>query len=219
MAKRGRLSVERIVTASVEVADGGGLAAVSMRNVGKQLGVEAMSLYQHIAGKEQLLDLLADWVFARMELPTLDAPWRPEMRARAQSARRVLATHPWALTLIESRRNPGPALLRYHNTVLGCLRHNGFPVPLATSAFSVLDSYIRGFVLTELTIPIESADDTRELADHLGLSAEDYPYMVEMLTEQVIGGDFTYADEFDFGLDLILDGLASRLARSGAERQ
>ncbi len=116
MARRQVLSVGAIVEAAVRVADRGGLAQVSMRNVGRQLGVEAMSLYHHLSGKEALLDALADWAFACIELPEPAQPWRAAMTARAGSARRVLVAHPWALGLLESRRAPGPALLRHHAT-------------------------------------------------------------------------------------------------------
>lgn len=212
MARRPALTVERIVDAAVAVADRGGLAAVSMRHVGAELGVEAMSLYHHIRGKEALLDLLADWIFAQIELPTIEKPWRAEMVLRAESARAVLSAHSWALGLTESRSNPGPALLRHHDTILGCLRYNGFPVALATSTFSAIDSYVHGFVLTELSVPIETAEDTEQFVETLQLPAQEYPHMAEMFVELVVGARYTYADEFAFGLDLILDALEVRLA-------
>lgn len=212
MARRAALSVDRIIDAAVQVADRGGLGAVSMRHVGAQLGVEAMSLYHHIRGKEELLDLLSDWIFAQIELPDIEQPWRAAMVLRAQSARAVLSAHSWALGLTESRSTPGPALLRHHDTILGCLRYNGFPIPLATSAFSAIDSYIHGFVLTELTVPIDTTEDTEPFVETLQLSAQEYPNMVAMFTEQIVGGRYVYADEFPFGLDLILDALDVRLA-------
>lgn len=212
MVRRPALSVDRIVEAAVAVADRGGLSAVSMRHVGAQLGVEAMSLYHHIRGKEALLDMLADWIFAQISLPEPEQPWQPAMVMRAESARAVLSAHSWALGLTESRSNPGPALLRHHDTILGCLRHNGFPVPLATSAFSAIDSYVHGFVLTELTVPIETAQDTEQFVEALQLSAHQYPNLAALITEQVVGARYTYGDEFAFGLDLILDALEVRLA-------
>ncbi len=145
MNERPALSRIGIIEAAVRVADRGGLTAVSMRNVGKELGVEAMSLYHHIANKAELLDGLADWIFAGIVLPGPGEPWRQAMFHRATSARNVLARHPWALTLIESRRSPGPSLLRHHDAVLGCLRRGGFSVAAAASANSLLDSYVFGF--------------------------------------------------------------------------
>ena len=215
MPARTALSRDRVVEAASRVADGGGLTSVSMRNVAKELGVEAMSLYHHIAGKDALLDALADRIFAAMELPDLDDPWRPAMAARAASARAVLSAHPWGLGLIQSRRHPGPALLRYHDTVIGCLRRGGFSVALAAHAFSVLDAYVYGFVLTELNLPFEPGEATQEFVETLALPADDYPHLAEMISEQVRGRDYAYADEFTYGLELILDGLEERL-RGGA---
>lgn len=213
MNRRPALTPDRIIEAAVAVADRGGLAQVSMRNVGKELGVEAMSLYHHLADKEALLDGLANWVFTQIELPDLDAPWRPAMAARAASARRALASHPWASGLVESRRSPGPALLTHHDAVIGCLRRNGFSVVLAAHAFSAIDAYVYGFVLTESNLPFEpgeSASDFVATIEHV-LPADRYPYLVEMVTEQVVATDYSYGDEFEFGLDLVLDGIERHL--------
>ena len=212
MTDRPALSRDRIVDAAATVADSRGLTGVSMRNVGKELGVEAMSLYHHISGKDDLLDGLADWVFTGIELPSPDQPWRPAMSERAASSRGRLSAHPWALGLIESRRNPGRALLRHHDTVLGCLRSNGFSVELAAHAFSAIDAYVYGFVLTELNLPMESGEGADELVAEMGLPADAYPHLAEMMTEEVMGKDYSYGDEFDFGLGLILDGLEDKLA-------
>jgi len=214
MTQRPALNQERIVEAAVRVADGGGIGQVSMRNVGTGLGVEAMSLYHHLAGKDELLDLLADWVFTQIELPAPHVPWRPAMVARAASARAALSQHPWALGLIESRRSPGPALLQHHDAVLGCLRGDGFSIALAAHAFSALDAYVYGFVLTELNLPLgaeESVEDFVDEIQHL-LPPDVYPHLVEMITEQVVGRTYAYADEFTFGLDLVLDSLERHLS-------
>ncbi|WP_309707917.1 TetR/AcrR family transcriptional regulator [Pseudolysinimonas sp.] len=205
------LSRERIVDAAAEVADESGLAGVSMRSVGKRLGVEAMSLYHHIAGKEQLLDELADWVFGRIQLPSPEAGWRDGMRDRAQAARAVLSAHPWGLTLVESRRAAGLAVLEHHNAVLGCLRRNGFSVNLAAHAFSVIDSYIYGFVLTEQRLPFEADERVEDYVAEVTLLDERFPYMVELVNELIVGQDYAYGNEFDHGLELILDALAARL--------
>jgi AcrR family transcriptional regulator len=210
MPPRDPLTRERIVDAAAAVADASGLDGVSMRNVGRALGVEAMSLYHHIAGKEQLLDELADWVFARIQLPPLDGEWRTAMSERAHSQREVLGAHPWGLALVESRRTPGPAVLAHHNAVIGCLRRNGFSIQLAAHAFSVLDAYVYGFVLTEQRLPFEADETVEDFAAGLALPAEQYPYMVEFVTELVIGRDYAYGDEFEHGLELVLDGLAAR---------
>lgn len=212
MERRPGLSAERVIDAAARVADRGGLASVSMRNVGAELGVEAMSLYHHVAGKEALLDALADWVFARIPLPVIGEEWRPAMAARAASAREVLSAHPWALGLIESRREPGPALLRHHDTVLGCLLAGGFAIELASHAFSVLDAYVYGFVLTELKLPFEPGETAADFAADLDLPAAEYPHLAAVIAAQVTNKDYAFADEFGFGLDLILDSVGRRLA-------
>ena len=181
-----------------------------MRSVGRELGVEAMSLYHHVAGKESLLDGLADWVFARITLPRSGTAWRAEMEERARSARAVLAAHPWGLGLLESRRSPGPATLGHHDAVLGCLRSAGFSVALAAHAFSVLDAYTYGFVLTEVNLPFEAGEAADEFVEGLRLVEAEHPHLAEMISEQVTGQSYSYGDEFDYGLELILDGLESR---------
>lgn len=210
---RARLSPERIVDAAVAVADQGGLAQVSMRNVGRELGVEAMSLYHHVSDKDSLLDAMVDWIFARIELPTVDDEWRAGMARRADSAREVLSAHPWALGLVESRRTPGPALLTHHNAVLGCLRRNGFSVELASHTFSAIDSYVYGFVLTEMNLPFsESADDfVGEFTEAMPM--ELYPHLAE-LGAAIMESGYRFADEYRYGLDLVLDSIAERFAVS-----
>jgi len=215
--RRPALDRERIVAAAVRVADRTG-GQVSMRSVGKELGVEAMSLYHHVDDKEALLDALADWIFTGIELPGPDAPWRAAMEQRAASARSVLSQHPWALGLIESRRTPGPALLGHHEAVLACLRGNGFPVALAAHTFSALDSYVYGFVLTELNLPMDAGESVESFVHEIRelLPAAEYPHLIEMVTEQVAGRDYAYGDEFGFGLGLILDSVEVHLARASA---
>ena len=210
------LSTQRVIDAASRVADDAGLAGVSMRTVGRELGVEAMSLYHHVASKDALLDALAERVFERIVTPTPGRPWRTEMQARAHSAREVLSAHPWGLGLVESRRSPGPATLRHHDAVLGCLRSAGFSVPLAAHAFSVLDAYVFGFVLTEVNLPFEAGEAAEDFVAGLDLVAAEHPHLAEMITEQVTGRAYSYGDEFDYGLELILDGLERRFLTPGA---
>jgi AcrR family transcriptional regulator len=212
MSRRPALTPQRIVDAAVRVADEGGLARVSMRNVGGELGVEAMSLYHHVRNKDALLDALVEWVFERIALPVVGEPWRAQMVRRAGSARQVLAEHPWALGLIESRL-PGPALLAHHESVLACLRADGFTLELAAHAFSALDAYVHGFVLTEVNLPFAADGDVDGFAAQVDelLPAECYPNMAEMLHTRIMGTGYDYGDEFDFGLELILDQLDARL--------
>ncbi len=207
---RPALSAPRVIDAASRVADASGLAGVSMRSVGRELGVEAMSLYHHVANKNALLDGLADWVFDRIDTPSIPDPWRREMDARAHSARRVLLAHPWGLGLIESRRSPGPANLRHHDAVLGCLRSSGFSVALAAHAFSVLDAYVYGFVLTEVNLPFEPGESAEDFVADLTPLIAQHPHLAEMIATQVVGRNYSYGSEFDYGLALILDGLEAR---------
>lgn len=217
MPRRTPLSRERIVAAAASVADASGLAAVSMRSVGRELDVEAMSLYHHVANKDHLLDALADWVFAHIELPTPGTPWREAMTVRASSARTVLAAHPWGLGLIESRRTPGPALLTHHDTVIACLLADGFEMRLAMHAFSVLDAYIYGFVLVESTLPMQEGESPEAFVEAFEGLFTDYPHLGAMYAEQVKGQAYDYGDEFTFGLELVLDGLeVARSRNNGA---
>ena len=218
MVARQPLSEERIVAAAVRVADAGGYAAISMRNVGKALGVEAMSLYHHVANKDALLDALADWVFAQIELPDPEMGWREGMRLRATSARDVLVGHPWALTLIDSRTNPGAALLRHHDAVIGCMRRGGFPIDLAAQAFSVIDAYVYGFALTERNLPFDpsSSDQAVGFAADMMPALTEYPYLVEFVQYLTGSGVYSFSDQFGEGLDIILDELGRRLEEPGS---
>ncbi|GAA1792674.1 TetR/AcrR family transcriptional regulator [Agromyces lapidis] len=212
MAQRTPLSRERIIVGAMQVADRGGLAAVSMRSVGKALGAEAMSLYHHVSGKEELLDLLADAAFDEIPLLEIGTPWRTAMTSRADAMRAVLKEHSWALGLLESRSNPGPAVMRHHDRVLGVLRHDGFDLALAAHAYSALDAYIYGFVLTELSLPFTPDVGADAFAEGLELPADEYPHLAEMLEQMVLGHDYDFGDEFGYGLDLVLDQLEVRLA-------
>jgi AcrR family transcriptional regulator len=217
MPQRTPLTRERVVDAAARVADEGGLAGVSMRNVGRELGVEAMSLYHHVKDKAALLDGLADWIYTRIELPERATPWRPAMAARAASARRALAAHPWSLALVDTRRVPGPHVLRHNDAVLGFLRRDGFPLPLATHAFSAIDAYVYGFVVTELNLPFDPAGSVDAFVDHVSalVPAERYPYLAELVTAHAEDRGYSYAEEFEYGLDLILDSVEVRLREVG----
>lgn len=210
---RQRLSEARITEAAAAVADRGGLASVSMRSVGRELGVEAMSLYHHVANKDALLDGLTDWIFARIELPGAEANWREGMRVRASSARAVLTEHPWALALIDSRSDPGPALLRHHDAVIGCLRRGGFSIGLAAQAFSVIDAYVYGFALTERNLPFDPASGAGDFAAEVLPALREHPHLLELVGELTAGGDYSFSAQFEEGLGLILDGLAARLGQ------
>jgi AcrR family transcriptional regulator len=203
------LTRERVLHSAVALADASGSETLSMRKLGEALGVEAMSLYNHVANKEDLLDGMIDVVFAEIDLPAGSPDWRAAMRQRAISARRVLSRHGWAIGLMESRSSPGPATLRHHDAVIGCLRDAGFSIELAAHAFSVLDSYIYGFALQERSLPFPTPKQTADLAQDILASfpADKYPHLAELTARHVLQPGYDYGDEFEFGLDLILDGL------------
>ncbi len=218
---RATLTRDAVLAAAVALADEHGIASVTMRRLGEAVGVEAMSLYNHVANKEDLLDGMVDLVFGEIDLPAADADWRTAMRERAHSVRRALSQHRWAIGLMETRTSPGPATLRHHDAVLGCLRHAGFSVPLAAHAFSALDSYIYGFALQERNLPFDTPEETTELARDLlaALPADTYPHLAELTAEHVLRPGYDYGDEYEFGLGLLLDGLerarAAVLPRDG----
>src|SRR5262245_5920520 len=211
---RAPLSRERVLGAAVALADAEGIDGLTMRRLGQAVEVEAMSLYNHVANKEDLLDGMVDAVFAEIDLPVVGEPWRPELRRRAHSQRRAVRRHPWAAPLMESRTSPGPATLRHHDSVLGCLRAQGFSVAMAAHAFSLLDAYVYGFVLQETTLPFETADEAVEVAASMmpAISPEEYPHLVELATEHVLQPGYDYGDEFDFGLEIVLEGLERAVA-------
>ncbi len=172
------LSRERVSFAAVAFADDNGIAALSMRRLGEALGVEAMSLYNHVENKDQLLDGMVDLVFGEIDLPAGGADWKTAMRERAESARQALRRHPWAIALMSTWTSPGPATLRHHDAVIGSLRAGGFSVPMAAHAFSALDSYIYGFALQEATLPLgDSEEETVEVAQMMmaQVPADDVP--------------------------------------------
>jgi AcrR family transcriptional regulator len=206
------LSRERVLRAAIAFADAKGIESLSMRKLGQELGVEAMSLYKHVANKDDMLDGMVDVVFSEIDLRCDGVHWKTAMRDRAISARAALSRHPWAIGLTESRMRPGPANLRHHDSVIGCLRDAGFSIEMAIHAYSALDSYIYGFALQERSLPFETPDQAGEVAEIIlnQFPPDEYPNLAETVVELVTKSGYDYADEFVFGLDLILDGLEQR---------
>jgi AcrR family transcriptional regulator len=216
--RRSPLSNARVLQAAVALADEVGPEAFSMRSLAQELGVVPMALYKHVANKEELLDGMVDIVFGEIELPSADLDWRLAMRNRAMSTREALQRHSWAIGLMESR-NPGPANLRNHNAVMGCLREAGFSFDMAVHGYSVQDAYIYGFALQEQDLgfetPQSAGEAAKKRADAIG-ALDEYPYLAEIVTKLTEIG-YDNAVEFAWGLDLILDGL-ERLRHTGAAR-
>ena len=203
------LSKRRVVVEAIRLADREGFDGLSMRRLAGALGAGAMSLYHYVASKEELLDAMIDSVFEEIELPPEDADWQWAMRRRAVSARQVLARHRWAIGHMESRTTPGPANLRHHEAVTACLRRAGFPVLMTTHANWLLDSYVYGFALQESSLPFDSADVFADMAEDVylpQLPPDEFPYLNESAAALLAAG-YDPAEEFIFGLDLILAAL------------
>lgn len=209
-AERVPLTRTRVLREAVELADEAGIDALTMRRLGQRLGVEAMSLYNHVANKDALLDGMSDLVSADFAVPAPGGDWRQELRRSARSAHDVLLRHRWAGTLLESRSNPGPARLRYLDAVVGVLVEAGFSVRAAYQAFLVLDSYIYGFTLQEVSAPAapeQAAEAAQAFVD--GLPDGAYPNLVAM-AQWVMDPAHDRDHDFEEGLALILEALEVR---------
>jgi AcrR family transcriptional regulator len=208
-ARRAPLTEERVLAAALKLADAGGLEALSMRKLGQALGVEAMAVYYHFANKERVLDGIVDLVFGEIELPVVGADWKTAMRRRAISVRDALLRHRWAIGLMESRTNPGPANLRHHDAVIGCLRAAGFDMAAVATAYSLLDAYIYGFAMTKMNLPFEDTSDIVEMSESMlaPFAPGEYQNLADFITEHAMQPGYDFADEFEVGLDVILDGL------------
>lgn len=213
---RAPVSRERALDAAMNLADAKGLPALTMRSLAQQLGVEAMSLYHHVANKDDILNGMVDRVFAEIELLE-GGDWRAAMRARAHSMRSVLKRHPWAIGLVESRRSPGLATLAHHDAVVRCLRQGGLTLSLTGHAYALLDSYIYGFAQQEAALPFETTEETHAVAGEMMKAFPEgaYPHLVELATERVLKPGYAFGNEFAWGLELILDGLVRAHAQNG----
>lgn len=209
---RPRLSRDRVLRGAVSVADAGGIEGLTIRSLAKSLGVKPMAVYYYVANKDEILDGIVDLVFSEIELPEVGGDWRTEMCRRAHSARRVLRAHPWAIGLMESRTSPGPATLRHHDVVIATLRAAGFSHQLTAHAYAALDSYTYGFALQEAGLPFEESGTVGDVAEPImeQFSTGGYPHLVEMATDYYLQPGYNFGDEFEWGLDLILDGLDRR---------
>ena len=206
---RAPLSRERVLAEAVALADESGIAALTMRRLADRLHVEPMSLYYYFASKDEILDGMVDIVFGEIAVPPVGGDWKRAMRDRAASARNALRRHPWAIGRMESRPTPGPATLRHHDAVIGCLRNAGFTIELAAHAFSAIDSYLYGFAMEELSLPFTTPEETAAMAVTFldQFPAEEYPHLAELTAKHVLQPGYDYGNEFEFGLGLILDGL------------
>lgn len=206
--ERNTLSRERVVKAAIAIADAHGIGGLTMRRLGRSLGVEAMSLYHHVASKDDVLDGMADAITEEIG-PPQGANWKEAMRSRANSAREVFRGHPWAIGLVDSRRSPGPGTLGHAEAVIGSLREAGFSLSLTLHAHILLDSYIYGFALQETSLPVSTDEESDAFAEEmLEVMGQTYPHLAELTRARVLDPEYRFGMEFEFGLDLILDRLA-----------
>jgi len=211
------LSRQKVVDAAIALADTAGMDALSMRQLAQRLGVEAMSLYNHVPNKDALIDAMVDDVAGRIALPRPGQPWRAEMAQRARSAHALLLQHPWSPLPMISRMNVGPGMLRYADATHGCLLAAGFDHAAADHARHAMDSHIHGFTLQELHFPLDRGEYASAAAAFLPmLPADRYPHM-HALAGEVIAGRYNGVNDFDFGLQLVLDGLQRLLAAAGRD--
>ena len=210
------LTRERILRAGVDLADARGIERLSMRTLAGALGVEAMSLYNHVANKDDLLDGMVDLVMGEIEAPVPAARWRDAMRRRAITSRATYARHPWAPALVDTRPSAGPGRLSSFDATIGCLRSAGFSHALTVHALSTLDAFVHGFAAHRLSVAQAAAPDDVAMAEALArwLPPERYPALSALVHEHVLPGGYDEDEAFEFGLDLVLEGLERRLAET-----
>lgn len=203
-----KLSRERVVAAAMDIADRGGMEVLTIRALATELGTKPMSIYYYVDNKDALQAAMVEEVFGLIDDPDPSKPWKDAIRDRCVSAREVLGAHPWAIRLLETGDTPGPASLAHHEAVVACLIGAGMPIAVVAHAYAILDSFIYGFVVQESGLPVQSADDAEVAASvSSAFDPEAYPSLLRLTMEHVMQPDYAFADSFDFGLDLILDGL------------
>ncbi len=206
---RTTLTRARVLEGAVALADDIGIDRFTIRRLATAIGVGPMTIYHHVPNKEAILDGMVDLVFSEIDLPPTDTDWKAAMRHRCWSARAVLAKHPWATALMESRTTPGPQTLRHHDAVIGCLRDGGLSIEMTAHAYALIDGYVYGFALQEANMPATAGVEMADLATAItaGLSSGEYPHLMELTAQHVLQPGYDFGAEFEFGLDLILDGL------------
>jgi AcrR family transcriptional regulator len=208
--RRPGLTRDLITDVALALADASGVESLSMRALAKALGVEAMSLYNHIRNKDDLLDALVDTVVGRIALPGTGSDWQAELRRRAHSMRSVFLAHPWAPPLIVGRINVGPNMLTLNEATLGCLHAAGFSYVQADHAMNALDSLIYGFHLLERGMPVQPEDYAEAATTYLpAIDPDRYPHFCA-LGQMVADGSYDGVNHMAFGLDLLLNALAAQ---------
>ena len=203
------LSRERVLHAAIALADEGGIESLSMRKLGQELGVEAMSLYNHVANKDDIQNGIVEIVLGEIEVPAGGADWKAALRQTAISSHEVFVRHRWACGLMMGTSGVSPARMRWMESVLRTLREAGFSADMTHHAYHALDSHITGFTLWLVSMPFESKEDLVDLAEGFlqEIPADEYPYVIEHAEQHIAPSSPDGKTEFEFGLDLILDGL------------
>ncbi|MGH2382686.1 MAG: TetR/AcrR family transcriptional regulator C-terminal domain-containing protein [Candidatus Limnocylindria bacterium] len=203
------LSRERVLRAAIGLADEAGIESLTMRRLAQELGVEAMSLYHHVAKKDDILNGIVDIVIGEFELPSPGADWKAALRTTAISAHEILVRHPWAASLVLSASGVSPARLRYMDAILGTLRAAGFSADMTDHAYHALESHIMGFTLWEVGMNLGSDEDLKAMASAFlqTLPRDELPHLVEHVEQHLKPPRSDDQGEFAFGLDLVLDGL------------
>ena len=216
-ATRATLTEARVLDGAVALADRIGIEALTIRRLAEELGVKPMTIYHYVPSKEAIVNDMVERVFGEIDLPPEDLPWRAAIRIRCLSARSVLGRHRWAAPLMESRTEPGPVNLGHHEAVLACLRRGGLSWPMTAHAYAILDSFIFGFAFEEATLPASSEEGFAELTEQiaLGFDPGTYPQLSAFVAEHVLQPGYSFGSSFEFGLDLILDGLARAAGEDG----
>ncbi len=218
--KQNSMTAAWIVSAAMEYADENGIEALTMRKLAAVVKSAPMTMYYHIDSREKLIDQMVERVFAEIDLPSEGADWRSAIRSRCLSARAVLNRHPWAAPLMESRSNPGPESLGHHNAVIGCFRRAGFPMSLVAHAYAILDSFIYGFAFEEAVLPGDTQEAYAPIAEQIAeqIAVGGFNDLAAFTREHVLKSDYRFGSSFEFGLDLILDGLSQALEREREPR-
>lgn len=213
-----KLTADRVIDGAMALADRIGVDALTIRKIAAEIGAKPMSIYHHVPNKDAIIDRMVDRVFAEIEPPPTGADWRSAIVVRCRSMRAVLLAHPWAAPLMESRTSPGPATLGHHDAVLGCFRTAGFSLALTGHAYAVIDAFMYGFALQETTLPAIGGEDMAEVAGAIvaDLPDERFPHLTEYTRDRVLQPGYDFGNEFEAGLELILDGLSAALERETA---
>ncbi len=208
-AKSTRLTAELVIQGAVALADEIGMAAFTIRKLAEAIDAKPMTIYHHVPNKEAIIDGMVDHVFSEIDLPPEDLGWREAILVRSHSMREVLARHPWASPLMESRTTPGLATLQHHDAVLGCFRRAGFSFELTGHAYAVIDAFLYGFALQEASLPATGGEELSELAKEMAkqMPADLFPHLTEFTVSHILQPGYDFGNEFDFSINLVLDGL------------